>query len=215
MASPLTFDEISYRGVVMPNVAFNRLAAIVTESFTTAFARSAIIAARDSRTLNSFLLESFRRFTIPTVNLEEDILQFWEDAARTRIGADSEYMISFFMEVNSVFNVLSSEIKRSEILDLVCLLFPKMEKAEPTSGIARSEAVLELNELKEAYNISQLCIEYKPPAQIRTTIETYPWIIPWLVLSHMDYNLTTYLTTYIVRLVVPEKNPNDPGNQEA
>lgn len=196
--SELTLDMLSYNGINLPNVPFNRAAILTVESFITTTYRSRLLTERTTRLMTQFIISHVRRFTIMGANPMGEFTDFWEEASITQTGPGIEYMVTFLMELYSVW---LSMVDDKEARKMVAKLYPKMSKI---GGDARTEK-------QDNYNNSQAYIEIPENQAIETAIGTMAWVTPWIVIGHCNHLLLEYMLTVLDRLAKQDESKEKPN----
>lgn len=196
-------DTVSYKGFVLPNVPFNRLAIAATEALSNAVARSSKLTDRDMRVLVDFVTTNQRTFTLLPSTVERTILEFWDKASLIRSSPSNEYMVSFLMEVNSLFLTMLPDGVNSAAT-LLADLYPRMP-----SNSEETETYDPVTHLRRNYYNSQAYIELPTQDAIAKQFKMYSWVLPWVVVSHMDYQLLKTLLQVIIQYI-----PHGDGNEQ-
>lgn len=199
----IELDMLSYNGVTLPNVPFNRAAILTVESFISSAYRSRLLTERTTRLLTQFIIGHVREFTIMDADPLKSFIGFWEKASITQTGPGTEYMVTFFMELYSIW---LSMIDDKEARKMVARLYPKMPKLAMD---VKFEAL-------DNYNNSQAYIELPELNAIEAAIDKMSWVTPWIILGHCNHLLLEYLLSVLDRLATLDDSkdkPNAAGGQ--
>lgn len=197
--TPTSMDMVRYRNFELANVPFNRLAVLTVEAFITTLHRSSKTSERDTRAVSEFIISNQGAFSIIEEVPLEQVLAFWETAASHAIAPSGEYMVNVLMELNSVFRSLTATWAMDEIVGLLTPIYPKM--ALP--GV-NSDDMREMVALKNNYHSSQAYASLPDSDYLASMFKSYSWVIPWIIISHIDHRLLTEIVSHSA-LVVAEK----------
>jgi len=192
----ISLDMLHYNGISLPNTPFNRASILTVESFITAAARSRLLTERTPRLISNFIIGKAREFTIMADKPLEDFASFWEEAGTIQTGPGIEYMVTFIMEVYSIF---LTQVDAKDAQKLIVKLFPRMPKMSTEGAL----------ELAENYNNSQAYIELPDQTIMETAIDAMRWVTPWVIISHCNHRLLEYLFNYLDKAgKADEKDPD-------
>lgn len=208
--SDIKGDQFRYAGMEIIDTFHNRMTVLAADSFYSCVGRASFIGGRQIDLVSDFILRNLGRFQILQPDVEEQILEFWYEAAREGTGVPQEFMISVLIEIQSYFNAQIMDM-RPRVTEYFKNLYPQLD----ATAFGRGSQVRSADSEESLYDLFDRSYLFPNKANIHETItklttdSKFSWVLPWMVISHADRLVIVAMAQSIAAQVAEAKNnPN-------
>ena len=183
----------------------NRISAIAADAFYTVVGRSLTVGSRQSKLVCDFILDNLGNFQVLDTTWEDQIFSLWYEASRTQTGIPQEHMVSVLTEIQSYFNVQTMD-HHKDLPKYIESLYPQVGATrlnEPSQfKLVESDEETFTKLFDRSFIFHDLT-----PAQFSSKITSpnHSWVIPWMIVSHMDRVMLNLMVESISALTLQQR----------